>query len=118
MNQQLTLTGDIGELMKKMEDDLGIVFVLAGKYANRNPDAFPDKCVPHLNGGILTGAVDGWGIALDLTPGAEDLDIFAPGVDLPWPVGDTVPQTGTSYGESEAVHYHSLVPTLTCVPPF
>ena len=118
LNQQLTLTGDVGEVMKKMEDDLGIVFVLAGNYQGRSGAAFPDRCMPYLYGGILTGAADRKGIAMDLTPGAEDPDVFAPGVDLPYPEGDTVHQTGTSYGEPEAILYRSLVTTLTCLPLF
>lgn len=114
-NKQLTLTGKTGELLVKMENDLGIVFVLAGNYDDRDPDAFPDKCMQYLNGGILTGAVDRHGIALELTPGAEDPDVFAPGVDLPSPEGDPIPQTGTSYGECEIVLYHFRGMTLTFV---
>lgn len=101
--------------MRKMESDLGIMFILAGNYDGRDPASFPDRCMPYLNGGLLVGAVDRHGIAMDLTPGAEDPDLFAPGVDLPYPQGDTVPQTGTSYGKSEIGLYHFLGTTLTCV---
>ncbi|KAI9146948.1 oviduct-specific glycoprotein [Paramyrothecium foliicola] len=82
-------------IMKMMEDRLGIVFILAGNYDDREAQSYPDFCMRNLDGGLLVGAVDKQGAISDDTPLKEDPDVFAPGMNLPYP--DGMEETGTSY---------------------
>jgi hypothetical protein len=99
----LISTCKTGELMARMEEDLGLIFVLAGQYDRDTGDfSYPDECMVDLNGGLIVGAVDRWGYPTDDTPDSDDLDIFAPGEGLPSPGGNAeAPKLGTSYGKSE-----------------
>jgi hypothetical protein len=111
--QWLTLTDKTGELMEIMAENLGIVFVLAGNYIDRNQDAYPDKCMRYIPGGLLVGAVDRYGVASPETPTNESPDVSAPGVNLPPPDIGEEELTGTSFGRSEIVLHHVLDLTLT-----
>jgi hypothetical protein len=97
--------GQIGEVMKKMEDDLGAFFVLAGNYKDRDPYSYPDRCMGkwNLKAGLLVGAVDISGNPIGDTPNWEYSDVFAPGSDLPYPSTEEEeePPYGTSYGKSQ-----------------
>jgi hypothetical protein len=109
------LTGTTGEVMEKMQDVLGIVFVLAGNYKDRAADAVPDACMRNLKGGLLIGAVDRWGKLIGATPGWEDSDAFAPGFELPYPTveGDDRKPSGMSFGKSTIGLHHVLDTMLT-----
>lgn len=105
--------------MVTMERELGTAFVLAGNYADRAAQAYPDLCMPYLEGGLVIGAVDRSGLEIPDTPTSEDSNAFAPGKGLPVSSGDEGrEQTGTSYGKSEMVPglCHVLDTTLTCLP--
>jgi hypothetical protein len=104
-----------GEVMLKMQQVLGIVFVLAGNYKDRPADAVPDMCMRNLNGGLLIGAVDRWGKLIDATPDGGDSDAFAPGFGLPIPTveGGGREQSGTSFGTSTIGLHHVLDTMLT-----
>ena len=99
----LISTCKTGELMARMEQELGLLFVLAGQYNRDTGDySYPDECMENLEGGFIVGAVDRWGDPIEDTPDPDDLDVFAPGEGLPSPGGDAEPpQLGTSYGKSE-----------------
>ena len=99
--------------MGKMEEDLGIIFVLAGNYIDRDVEAYPDKCMPSLPGGLLVGAVDRKGVASGQTPNTEDPNVFAPGVGLPPPDVGEPEETGSSFGKPEIGLYRVLDGTLT-----
>ena len=69
-------------LMQKMEEELGIAFVIAGNYKDRPANSHPDLCLPNLSGAILVGATDIDGnMATDNAP-YQDIGDWAPGVKL------------------------------------
>ena len=100
-NELLTLTGETGELMAKMEEKFGTIFVIAGNYHDRKI-GYPDLCMPWLPGGLLVGAVDRKGLKSDQTPAGEAHTVFAPGVDLPPPDVGEDENYGSSFGKSES----------------
>jgi hypothetical protein len=101
--------------MLKMQEVLGIVFVLAGNYKDRPANAVPDMCMRHVRGGLMIGAVDRWGYPIEATPDGEDPDAFAPGFGLPIPTveGGGREQSGTSFGNSTIGLHHVLDTMLT-----
>lgn len=88
--------------MVAMEKQLGTMFILAGNYADRSEESYPDVCIQGEKIGLLIGAVDKKGEPISDTAGWEDSDAFAPGEDLPYPTSEEdFEQRGTSYGKSE-----------------